>query len=95
MSVLISSNLIETPIFLYDYSPKDLVEYFVEAIERLAAMSKAQMKLQFWKLQHVSRVDSTKIMRCPMDDIAAEQLYLDLRRKRMYLLNSYKRKQIN
>ena len=51
ISVSISSNLIETPIFLCNSSPRDLVESFVDALESLAAKSKAQMKLQFLEIE--------------------------------------------
>ena len=47
ISASISCNLIETPIFLCNSNPRDLVESFVVALESLAAQSKAQMKLQF------------------------------------------------
>ena len=51
ISVSISSNLIETPIFLCNSNPRDLVESFVVALESLAAQSKAQMKLQFLDIE--------------------------------------------
>ena len=47
VSVSISSNLSETPTFICNSNPRDLVESFVVALESLAAESKAQMKLQF------------------------------------------------
>ena len=51
ISVSISSNLIESPIFLCNSNPRDLVESFVVALESLAAQSKAQMKLQFLDIE--------------------------------------------
>ena len=51
ISVSISSNLIETPLFLCNSNPQDLVESFVVALESLAAQSKAQMKLQFLDIE--------------------------------------------
>ena len=46
ISVSISSNLIAEPIFLCNSNPRDLVEWFIDAVERLATQSKAQMKLK-------------------------------------------------
>ena len=43
ISVSIASNLIETPIFLCNSNPQDLIESFVVALESLATQSKAQM----------------------------------------------------
>ena len=51
ISVLISSNLIAEPIFLYNSNPRDLVESFIEAVEGLTTQSKAQMKLKFLEIE--------------------------------------------
>ena len=51
ISVSISSNLIDKPIFLSNSNPRDLVESFIDAVEGLATQSKAQMKLKFLELE--------------------------------------------
>ena len=43
ISVSISSNLIEEPVFLCDKDPKNLIVSFVEAPEELANKSKTEM----------------------------------------------------
>ena len=47
ISVSISSNLKAKLIFLCISNPRDLVEWFTDAVEGLATQSKAQMKLKF------------------------------------------------
>ena len=51
ISVSISSNLIDKPIFLCNSNPRDLVESFIDAVEGLATQSKAQMKLNFLEIE--------------------------------------------
>ena len=46
ISVSISSNLLQEPIFC-NSNPRDLVSSFVKALESLAAQSKAQMRMSF------------------------------------------------
>ena len=51
--VSISSNLLQDPIFICNSNPRDIESSFVNALENLAAQSKAQMRMSFlrWKLQ--------------------------------------------
>ena len=51
ISVSISSNLIEEPLFLCNSNPSDLIESFIDAVEGLATKSKAQMKLKFLEVE--------------------------------------------
>ena len=51
ISVSISSNLIDKPIFFCNSNPRDLVESFIDAVEGLATQSKAQMKLKFLEIE--------------------------------------------
>ena len=51
VSVSTSSNLITTPTFLCNSSPRDLVELFIDVVEGLATQNKAQMKLKLLELQ--------------------------------------------
>ena len=60
LSVSISSNLIEEPVFLCDKDPKNLTVSFVEALEELANKSKTEMQTKFASIQEIinSRVKS-------------------------------------
>ena len=51
ISVSISSNLIDKPIFFCNSNPRDLIESFIDAVEGLATQSKAQMKLKFLEIE--------------------------------------------
>ena len=51
ISVSISSNLIDIPIFLCISNARDLVEFFIDAVEGLTTQSKAQMKLKFLEVE--------------------------------------------
>ena len=51
ISVSISSNLGEEPIFLYNSDPHHLVSSFIGTLEGLALQSKAQMKLLFLDIE--------------------------------------------
>ena len=50
-SVSISWNLIEQPIFSCKSNPRALIEFFVDALDRLAPQSEAQMKLKFLEVE--------------------------------------------
>ena len=52
ISVSISSNLIEQPIFMCNSNPAVLVESFVAAFDGLALQSKEQMKLKFLDIEN-------------------------------------------
>ena len=60
ISVSISSNLIEEPVFLCDKDPKNLIVSFVEALEELANKSKTEMQTKFASIQEIinSRVEA-------------------------------------
>ena len=60
LSVSISSNLIDKPIFLWNSNPRDLVESFIDAVEVLATQSKAQMKLKFLEVETVIKSQLTR-----------------------------------
>ena len=51
ISVSNSSNLVEEPIFLYNYDPHHLVSSFIGTLEGLAFQSKAQVKLLLLRQQ--------------------------------------------
>ena len=51
ISVSISSNLLQDPIFICNSNPRDLVSSFVDALENLAAQSKAQMQMSFLEVE--------------------------------------------
>ena len=51
ISVSISSNLLQEPIFICNSNPRDLVSSFVNALENLAAQSKAQMRMSFLEIE--------------------------------------------
>ena len=51
ISVSISSNLLQEPIFICNSNPRDLVSSFVNALENLAAQSKVQMRMSFLEIE--------------------------------------------
>ena len=53
ISVSISSNLIEEPVFLCNKDPKNLIVSFVEALEELANKSKTEMQTKFASIQEI------------------------------------------
>ena len=53
ISVSISSNLIEEPVFLCDKDPKNLTVSFVEALEELANKSKTEMQTKLASIQEI------------------------------------------
>ena len=57
ISVSISSNLIQEPIFLCNPNPCDSVSSFIDALENVATQSKAQMKLNFFTLKPQQKID--------------------------------------
>ena len=60
ISVSISSNLLQEPIFLCNRDPKTLIVSFVEALEELASSSKAEMLQNFSSIENAikNRVSS-------------------------------------
>ena len=60
ISVSISSNLLQEPIFLCNRDPKTLIVSFVEALEELASRSKAEMLQKFSSIENAikNRVSS-------------------------------------
>ena len=55
ISVSVSSNLIDEPVFLCDKDPKALIISFVEAIEDLANKSKTEMRTKFSSIEAIIR----------------------------------------
>ena len=53
ISVSISSNLIEEPVFLCDKDPKNLIVSFVETLEEFANKSKTEMQRKFASIQGI------------------------------------------
>ena len=62
ISVLISSNLIPEPIFLCNANPHHLILSFITALEGLATLSKAQMKLNFFEVEFVIKIKLCAIL---------------------------------
>ena len=56
ISVTISSNLVEEPIFLYSSYPHHLVSSFIGTLEGLASHRKAQMKLLIFDIETTSKI---------------------------------------
>ena len=62
ISVSISSNLIDKPIFLRNSNPRNLDESFIDAVEGLATQSKAQMKLKFLEVETAIKSKLTRTL---------------------------------
>ena len=62
ISVSISSNLIDKPIFLCNSNPRNLVEPFINAVEGLATQNKAQMKLKFLEVETAIKSKLTRTL---------------------------------
>ena len=56
ISVSISSNIVEGPIFLYNSDPLHLVSLAIGTLEGLASQSKAQMKLLLLDIQTTIKI---------------------------------------
>ena len=101
ISVSISSNLIETPKFHGNSNPRNLVESFFVALERLSARSKAQMKLQFSDIETSIKSSHNTMFAVLTERRSPRETVLDLKKnvlrkmKKMLLLSSCKHKRIN
>ena len=62
ISVSISSNLVEEPIFLYNSDPHHLVSSFIGTLEGLASQSKAQIKLIFLDIETTNKIKLSSIL---------------------------------
>ena len=62
ISVSISSNLVDEPIFLCNCDPHHLVASFVGALENLAAQSKAKMKNLFLDIETTVKIKLGSIL---------------------------------
>ena len=62
ISVSISSNLVEEPVFLYNSDPHHLVSSFIGAIENLASQSKAKMKNLFLDIETTIKIKLGSIL---------------------------------
>ena len=62
ISISISSNLKPMPIFLCNFTPRDLVESFIDAVEGLATQSEAQMKLNFLEVETTIKSKLTRTL---------------------------------
>ena len=62
ISISISSNLIDKPIFLCNSNPRNLVESFLDTVEGLATQSKAQMKLKFLVIETAIKSKLTRTL---------------------------------
>ena len=61
ISVSISSNPVEEPIFLYNSDPHHLVSSFIGTLEGLASQCKAQMKLLFPDIETTMKIQLSSI----------------------------------
>ena len=61
ISVFISSNLIDEPIFLYNKDPQNLIIDFVSKLELLAEKSKLEMRTKFQDIEVVVNERMKKI----------------------------------
>ena len=62
ISVSISSNLLEKPLFICNSNPHDLVLSFVDALENLAAQSKSQVRMQFLEVEATIKSKLARIL---------------------------------
>ena len=65
ISVSISSNLIDKPLFFCSSNPRNLVESFINAVEGLATQNKAQMKLKFLEVETAVKSNLTRTLESP------------------------------
>ena len=63
ISVSISPNLVEEPIFLYNSDPHHLVSSFIGELEGLASQSKAQVKLLFFDIETTIKIKVGSILK--------------------------------
>ena len=50
-SVLILSNLIQEPLFLFNANPSDLISFFIDALENFVTQCEAQMEKIFPQIE--------------------------------------------
>ena len=62
ISVSVSSNLVEEPIFLYNSDPHHLVASFIGALENLASQSKPKMKNLFLEIETTIKIKLGSIL---------------------------------
>ena len=62
ISLSISSNFVEEPIFLYNSDPQHLVSLFIGTLEDLASQSKAQKKLFFLEIETTIKIKLGSIL---------------------------------
>ena len=62
ISVSISSNLVEEPIFICNSDPHHLVGSFIGALEKLAAKSKAKTKNLFLDIERTLKIKLGSIL---------------------------------
>ena len=78
ISVSISSNLVEEPIFICNSDPHHLVAYFIGAFENLASQSKAKMKNLFLDIETTINIKLGSILeKLTSRHIRREQADLD------------------
>ena len=77
ISVSISSNLLDMPIFLRKSNPRNLVEWFIDAVEVLATQSKAQMKLKFLEVETAIRSKLTRTLESLKERRCRNQCYFE------------------
>ena len=75
ISVSISSNLLDKPIFLCDKDPQSLINDFVANLELLAEKKiKPKSDQSFWKLKITSKSDYTQYSAYLMNDLVSTRL---------------------
>ena len=81
MSVSISSNLVEEPIFLCNSGPHHLIASFIGALENLASQSKAKMKNFFLDIDTTIEIEQGGILeKLNQSQIRREQRRFDMSR---------------
>ena len=62
MSVSVSLNLIQEPLFPGNTNPHNLISSFITAVERLATQGNAQMQLKFFEVETAMKIKLFKIL---------------------------------
>ena len=100
ISVSLSSNLIEEPVFLCHKDPQNLIVSFVEALEELANKRKTEMQTKFASIQEIINSREKPSLKNLKKEQVAQLLHLISkmsvlrRRKLICLLSSYKCRKI-
>ena len=91
------------PIILCNSNPRDLAEFFIDAVEGLALQSTAQMKLKFVEVETATKVSWPELWRLSVYAAAATNSFLSslilvskmITKRKILEHNFSKRKKIN